>query len=509
MNASSSPTSDSSRDTTNIDQAHEVWDSGINSSSSVSNVSDSASVPAATLIDKQKTVSGAEALLSDAKQGRMVDQNPVERRGSLAFPAMEINRADQGRQQALNALVQIERKQTSRANLVSPSLGLPQTSDSMANSADILAYIQNLEKKVAALQAKENGSTDQIPSVQLSPPQLGVIEASTKPLAVVEDPDLPVPNQWILDIQRFKKLNYRFGSAELYNDSESIEAIRARESSARGGGHVLKVYREYDWEGNALNSKLEICSTPLLELIRDLIDYYPGPEFDLLRWEDTVGDTVTFSEPYMMLFTHRREMNDSLHRADIPEETKNHLRLLLHFLREEMPRTSAKLDEIEGGTCKKITFQDLWLLYVPNTPVYIAVNNEDRQMVVYSRNVPEKNLKGQWGVLSLYCWSAKYQGNRLTRDFYPWVIQPYTGEKALQNLDLVPMQYLPEEAAVQERLVSRGNRYFQLNQGPALQDYHGNIFPRVFKDVSWTSTFERYRSLVVPRITSHVLQVEH
>jgi len=130
-----------------------------------------------------------------------------------------------------------------------------------------------------------------------------------------------------------------------------------------------------------------------------------------------VGDTVTFSEPYMMLFTHRSEMKDALLQPDLPKETKRHVRLLLQFLREEMPRTSSKLDEIEAGTCTKISFQDLWLLYPPHTPVYVTVNREDRQMVVYSRNVPEKNLKGQWGVLSMYCWSAKYQGGRLIRDF--------------------------------------------------------------------------------------------
>jgi hypothetical protein len=141
------------------------------------------------------------------------------------------------------------------------------------------------------------------------------------------------------------------------------------------------------------------------------------------------------------------------------------------------------LDEIEAGTCKRITFQDLWLLYVPNTPVYISVNGEDRQMVVYSRNVPEKNLKGQWGVLSLYCWSSKYEGERLRRDFYPWVIQPFSGEKALHHLDLVPMKYLRNQEAVRARLIARGNQYYQLNQGPALQDYYGNRFPRVFKDV--------------------------
>lgn len=487
--ASWSSASDSSQEGINNRKARESGCSGITSSSLISNVSDSMPATIAASAQTQNTTPETKLRPLDAKEERVVDQNPVERRESLAYPIVEVSRTDQTRQQALDALRHIERKQANRANFMSPSLGAPQASAPAADSVSILAYIQDLEKKLAALQAKENGTVNQTSSIQTSQPQLSISETSTKLGDISRTPDMQLPNQWIVEIKRFKKLNYRFGSAELYDDSESIEAIRARESSSRGGGYVLNVYREYDWEGNALNSKLEICSTPLLELIRDLIDYYPGPEFDLLRWEDTVGDTVTFSEPYMMLFTHRSEMNDSLHRKDIPEETKSHVRLLLQFLREEMPRTAAKLDEIEAGTCKKIIFQDLWLLYVPNTPVYIAVNNEDRQMVVYSRNVPEKNLKGQWGVLSLYCWSAKYQGDRLTRDFYPWVIQPFTGEKALHNLDLVPMQYLRNQAAVREKLISRGNRYFELNQGSALQDYHGDKFPRVFKDVSGFSSF--------------------
>lgn len=481
--------SDSSHEATDNRKAPESYGSDITEPSSASNASGSTPTAVAALAQKQNKIPETKPQPLDAKQGRVVNQNPGERRESPAYPIMEINRTDQTRQQALDALYHIERKQANRANLVSPSLGAPRTSASSADSVHILAYIQDLEEKLAALEAKENGTTNQTSSAQLSQPQLGIREASTELRDISRAPDIPLPNQWIVEIKRFKKLNYRFGSAELYDDSESIEAIRARESSSRGGGYVLNVYREYDWEGNALNSKLEICSTPLLELIRDLIDYYPGPEFDLLRWEDTVGDTVTFAEPYMMLFTYRSELNDSLRRKDIPEETKSHVRLLLQFLREELPRTSAKLDEIGAGTCKKITFQDLWLLYVPNTPVYTAVNNEDRQMVVYSRNVPEKNLKGQWGVLSLYCWSAKYQGDRLIRDFYPWVIQPFTGEKALHNLDLIPMQHLPDQATVRERLISRGNRYFELNQGAVLQDYHGSKFPRVFKDVSVALSF--------------------
>ena len=397
---------------------------------------------------------------------------------------MQMSRPDITKQHALDALHHINRRRANQPNHISPSLATSLVPSLTSDSASLLASIQELVNNYAALQAKDTQTNEEPASGDVDQPQLAAQQIPDVEPITHKSPELPAANSWIVEIQRFKKLNYCYGSAELYDDSESIEAIRARESAARGGGYVLNVYREYDWEGNALNSKLEICSTPLLELIRDLIDYYPGPEFDLLRWEDTVGDTVTFSEPYMMLFTFRSELNDSLQRHDIPQETKNHVSLLLQFLREEMPRTSAKLDEIKEGSCRKIAFQDLWLLYPPNTPVYIAVHGEDRQMVVYSRNVPEKNLKGQWGVLSLYCWSAKYEGAHLNRDFYPWVIQPYPGEKALDHLDLVPMQYLPNQEAVRSRLTARGNRYFELNRGPALQDYHGDKFPRVFKDVS-------------------------
>jgi hypothetical protein len=455
--------------------------SGDTTSSSVTNGSESRPVAAASSNLKASPPQISECRQPSASGPEKVSPQFLDAHRDLrVYPIMEISRMDPTKQQVLEALHHVERKKANAPNLISPSFGAPQGAAQLPDSSIILSYIEDLEKKIANLQARNPASSGEAASgvgVQQQPN----VEATEVKVSATPDP--PPMNPWIVEIKRFKKLNYRYGSAALYDDSETIEAIRTREAAARGGGYVLNVYREYDWEGNALNSKLEICSTPLLELIRDLIDYYPGPEFDLLRWEDTVGDTVTFSEPYMMLFTHRSEMNDSLQRTDIPEETKNHVRLLLQFLREEMPTTSAKLDEIEAGTCKKITFQDLWLLYVPNTPVYISVHGEDRQMVVYSRNVPEKNLKGQWGVLSLYCWSSKYEGGKLRRDFCPWVIQPFSGEKALHHLDLVPMKYLRNQETVRARLIARGNQYYQLNQGPALQDYYGNKFPRVFKDV--------------------------
>ncbi|ERF69933.1 hypothetical protein EPUS_05477 [Endocarpon pusillum Z07020] len=474
---SNSSSSDSSREGFSHGKGHEELHSAVTTPSSTPNISSAKFLPAAVTAEIAPSLAFCQPKPPPGLYRESSSRIPSDSRALHAYPI-----AESTKHQPLDTLYNMMRRRQNQPNHISPSLVAPQIPSLTSDSSGLLTHIQDLENKLAILQAKVMQTTEEPSGTNIDQQHLPNHRVSEGELVGTNSSDPSQINPWIVEIKRYKKLNYRFGSAELYDDSESIEAIRAKESAARGGGYILNVYREYDWEGNALNSKLEICSTPLLEVIRDVIAYYPGPEFDLLRWEETAGDTVTFSEPYMMLFTHRTELNDCLQRPDIPQETKSHIGLLLQFLREDMPRTSAKLDEIKAGTCKKIAFHDLWLLYPPNTPVYISANGQDRQMVVYSRNVPEKNMKGQWGVLSLYCWSAKYEGEHLNRDFYPWVIQPYHGEKALDHLELIPMQYLPNQDAVRSRLIARGNRYFQLNRGPVLQDYQGDHFPRVFKD---------------------------
>jgi AAA+ superfamily predicted ATPase len=411
----------------------------------------------------------------------MAQEAPEARSGrhSKPVPLVSANGADLGKHEALEALLHMERKQGIRPNPIAAGLAPHTENFSAPGSASVLTYIKNLEAKVVALQDLATSNRQDIDrnreAINRNRQDIERSQAS-------EPPALPKAEPWIVDVKRYKRLNYRSGSAQLYDDSESVEAIRAREGSARGGGHVLKVYREYDWEGNALNSQLEICSTPLLELIRDTIKYYPGPEYDLLRWEETAGDTVTFSEPYVMLFTCRSGLTQCLSKPELSEEKRSHLKLLLDFLREDHPKTSAKLDEIEAGTCKKISFQLLWLLYPPGTPVYLTVDGMDHQMVVYSRSAPEKNVRGEWGVLSLYCWGTQYQGKKLARIFSQHVLQPFPGERVLQHLDLRPMEYLADRDEVTRRLIDRGHRYVALNQTAELQDYHGDVFPRVFKD---------------------------
>ncbi|KAL9124662.1 MAG: hypothetical protein Q9217_006030 [Psora testacea] len=289
---------------------------------------------------------------------------------------------------------------------------------------------------------------------------------------------------WKLEIKRWKRVSNRYGSSDLYDESEKIEDIRRKEQEIRSGGYVLSVYDEYDLDGKINQTLLEIHSTPLVDLLREIITFYPGDDFDILRGKDSMDDTVTFASPYMMLFAYRKQLQESLS-SDFPEDAKQHLQMLLDFLKKEHPIISAKLTEIEEGRCKKIAFNKIWLLYPPNAAVYSFKGADERQLVVYSPQLQVWSSKGPTGpnkTMKFICWEVLFEHGIFKRDFGEWIMEPFAGEKNVHNLELVPAQFVQNEQQLRERLIARGRRYFELSRVPTLQDYYGDCFPRVFKD---------------------------
>ena len=139
---------------------------------------------------------------------------------------------------------------------------------------------------------------------------------------------------WKLEIKRWKRVNNRNGFSDLYDESEKIEDIRKRERDIRSGGYVLSVYDEYDVDGKLMHVLLAIHSPLLLDLLRQVITFFPGDEFDVLRGKDSTDDTVTFVSPCTMFFAYRARLRQSL-QGNFAEDAKQHLRMLLEFLKAE------------------------------------------------------------------------------------------------------------------------------------------------------------------------------
>ena len=305
-------------------------------------------------------------------------------------------------------------------------------------------------------------------------------------------------SEWKLEVKRWKRVDGRTGSIDIYDDSHNIEDIRKREREIQGGRNVLNVFDVYDSEGSECQTFLEISSGPLIDLLREVITFYPGEDWDVLRGgRETKGNNaVVFSDPFVMLFAYRKKLEERLE-GDSKEDSKKHLRVLLDFLKTEHPDWSSWLTKIEEGQAVKLPYHALWLLFSPNTPVYVRDGTNDRQVVVYSR---EFNFHRTWlgttkavsieGPMTLKCWDVKFKHGAFKRMFSEFAIEPYSGVRRIDQLPLVPEKYMPNEPEVKNRLIARGQKYYDLKLSARMQDYNGDCFPRVFKDVSIRSSHE-------------------
>lgn len=371
------------------------------------------------------------------------------------------------------------------------------TKAQLQGNVNLLAYIQDLEKTVGYLrntlqqQGFNRGSLDQKANSRKD--SLQRLNNGGDEISLHDDRGDQPNRGWKLEIKRFKKVNDRYGSAEFYDESAKIEDIRKRERELHSGGYVLTINDEYDSEGNQMHVNLDIHSPPLIELLRQVITYYPGEEFDILMGKDAISDTVSFADPYMILFAYREKLYQSLN-EDYPEDAKQHLKILLDFMKTEHPKLSTKLTEIEEGRCKKISFEQSWLLYPPNTAVYQGKGKDNQQIVVYSGSAPVRNAKGQWSSFTLQCWEVDYEHKVFKRSFTPWVMEPFVGEKNIANLELIPAKFMSNEKELRSDLLARGQRYFDLNKTVSLQDYYGTKFPRVYKDVGYLFPYDNSTS---------------
>ena len=104
-----------------------------------------------------------------------------------------------------------------------------------------------------------------------------------------------VSQGWKLEIKRWKRVNNRFGSSDLYDESQKIEDIRRKEHEIRSGGYVLSVYEEYDLDGTRMHTLLEIHSTPLLVGIVSFWSYHdktiPALTLELSPYISCIGRT--------------------------------------------------------------------------------------------------------------------------------------------------------------------------------------------------------------------------
>lgn len=340
--------------------------------------------------------------------------------------------------------------------------------DQLNDQAALLAYVNHLENTIASLTG--------VPKVtHLSTPSLPHSEVDTEDRPGISDSQQQ-PNPWKVEVKRWKQI-YREDDEPLLVDDAS--ATKESQNKSRDhDGHVLISYKECNPDKTHVTTRLEVNSSLLIDILQKVITDYPKDALMTL-----LKARIVFYEPFMMIFHHHRKLREEHSR--IEGEAKQHLGLLLDFLREQWPKASEKSEQIDQKAIKEISYNDLWLLYSPGTIIYTKKGGEWCAYKVHQLGGFHRLGEDLFTALQIECFFSCFDatGTSLKTSSTFVSVSYYSGTRTIGSLEFVPAGYMPD-ASIGEALTVRGQRYWEYRDKGHFQNYTGTAWPTSTPEVS-------------------------
>lgn len=264
--------------------------------------------------------------------------------------------------------------------------------------------------------------------------------------------------------------------------TEPGKTKKAREAFA------INVYRRYneskeEWYA----SELRLNSTLLHTALETVLEGYPGL---------TQHELKSFSPPFLPFLHRWSALERFTNQLDDDSEMKQHLYLLRKTLQELLKESFSTLEDT--ASTGHIGFEDLQLLYIPGT---ILVRQEPMSAAIlrncHLRRDPE--LPDSYELfVDVVDWNGRSCG-LVTR---VWKLDVYYGLRAMTALAVAPLESLPDQQAIREKLIERG-RLFEKYRGQSFMaftsQYDERLNERVIVDAKtyykFDKGFPKYASL--------------
>ncbi|KAI0124181.1 hypothetical protein BJ170DRAFT_712188 [Xylariales sp. AK1849] len=215
--------------------------------------------------------------------------------------------------------------------------------------------------------------------------------------------------------------------------------------------------------------KLEVDSivvqSPLLKsVLRDILHGYPGVTTNLAK--------LTFNAPFRP-FVHRWRQFTAALDGHYDETTKTHLRTLHQVLHEELKDViTATKDYVENGV---IAYEHVWTIFQPGTKVYASS---------YGRPAAVRLTEGKFvnhcklgACYLLKCDRVDWDGSKFGYDTLQHAILPFVGTLPITELDVFPLEFHSDQAAITASLTARG-AIFERLAGYHYKAYRGQAIER-------------------------------
>ncbi|KAI9883547.1 MAG: hypothetical protein M1823_004689 [Watsoniomyces obsoletus] len=233
-------------------------------------------------------------------------------------------------------------------------------------------------------------------------------------------------------------------------------------------------YPIYSVEG----TRLVINSPAILYALQSVIEYWPGLNL--------APGSLTVEEPYSLLLFHYEALKDHCEqfgKGDSStctqlQSTAKDLSLLLQFLEPSWKSVNAERER-HARVTPVATYEMLWLLFQPGTHIYVDrfLTGEMSAYVVasVSGGPTDTAAAPSQSPYTVSFWHLHYDGGFLGRRELSRSIFPFSGEKEIRSLHILPCEYYPPNFSSQEtdgqpvktlweQLKEEGQMFFRLTQ---------------------------------------------
>ena len=135
------------------------------------------------------------------------------------------------------------------------------------------------------------------------------------------------------------------------------------------------------------------------------------------------------------------------------------------IFQDEPPLVTHKLIEIQQKTCKSVRFDEITMLYVPNTTVYTFEDDELRAFVVVELSGMELRTLESYNPLQMRVWSIDHDGRNVVRRYHNLTLRQFGGRKEIRGLQYIPAGYLLDESEQRKSLIARGKLWWTYSFG--------------------------------------------
>ncbi|KAI0854552.1 P-loop containing nucleoside triphosphate hydrolase protein [Xylaria cubensis] len=233
------------------------------------------------------------------------------------------------------------------------------------------------------------------------------------------------------------------------------------------------VSRRVFQRGTHTKTTLKFRSLSLVNALKESIFPSRGDAYARLH-----SPKESLHKPYVLLFQNRQRLQEAAHQPDTQKAAM--LRLLLDYLREDMPRTWQKLDELETGECTHISFEDVWLLYPPGTTIYCkrsGIWQAYKVEEVIAKHLPRLNS------LQIRCQYLDFDetGSALKPSLENLSMLPFAGERLISDLEIIPKSHHTHADKIFRDLLVRGKSFWAFRGQSAYREYSGAAWPTTLR----------------------------